>query len=105
MSEKGIAEFETLVLYLFEEAKAPEDKIMEVMETVTPKKYKKGTVAWQLEQKGIKKGIEKGIAQGEQANKMEVARRMLQEKMEVDLIVRISGLPAQTIEELKAEME
>ena len=117
LSEKGIAEFETLLLYLFEEAKAPENEIMEVMETVTPKKYKKGTVAWQLEQKGIKKGIEqgiqkgiqrgieKGIEQGEQAQKMEVARRMLKEEMDLDLIIKISGLSAQSIQDLKAEMK
>ena len=97
LNEKGIEEFETLLLYLFEEAKAPENEIMEVMETVTPKKYKKGTVAWQLEQKGIEKG--------EQAKGVEVARKMLQEGMEVELIVKISGLSAQHVQELKAEMD
>ncbi|MGL5626577.1 MAG: Rpn family recombination-promoting nuclease/putative transposase [Candidatus Rhabdochlamydia sp.] len=45
------------------------------------------------EAKGLKKGIEKG--------KIEVAKRLLQDRFEIDMIIRSTGLSKEQVEELK----
>ncbi|MBD8109526.1 Rpn family recombination-promoting nuclease/putative transposase, partial [Erwinia persicina] len=54
------------------------------------------TIAQQLEQKGIEKGIEKGIQLGEQRGiekgKLEVARTMLQNGIDRNTVMKMTGL-------------
>lgn len=56
------------------------------------------TIAQQLEQKGIEKGIEKGIQLGRQEGrnegKLEVARIMLQNGLDHNTIIKLTGLTA-----------
>jgi len=57
------------------------------------------TIAQQLEQKGIEKGIEKGIQLGEQRGiekgKLEVARTMLENGLDHNTIMKLTGLTAE----------
>ena len=52
-----------------------------------------------LEQ-GVKQGIEKGIVQGSKREKIEIARAMLNEKLDIQLISKTTGLSTEEIEEL-----
>ena len=44
---------------------------------------------------------EKGITQGIEQNKIENAKKMLKEKLDIDLISKITGLSKEEIEKLK----
>lgn len=46
-------------------------------------------------------GIEIGMKEGVNKNKIEVAKKMLKEKLDVSLICKITGLNEQEIEKLK----
>lgn len=50
------------------------------------------TIAQQLEQKGLEKGIQLGIEQGRNAAKLEVARIMLQNGIDLDSVMKMTGL-------------
>ncbi|MFZ4831687.1 Rpn family recombination-promoting nuclease/putative transposase [Rouxiella sp. Mn2063] len=50
------------------------------------------TIAQQLEQKGLEKGIQLGIEQGRNAGKLEVARIMLQNGIDLDSVMKMTGL-------------
>ena len=52
-----------------------------------------------LEQ-GVKQGIEKGIVQGSKREKIEIARAMLNEKLDIQLISKTTGLSTEEVEEL-----
>jgi predicted transposase/invertase (TIGR01784 family) len=52
-------------------------------------------------EQGIEKGIEKGIEQGIKEGKIEVAKRLLEKGLPVELIIETTDLSAQQIEELK----
>ena len=52
------------------------------------------------EEKGIEKGIEKGRKEGEQQNKKEIAKKMLVEKIDINTIIKITGLTKEEIEKL-----
>ena len=66
------------------------------------------TIAQQLEQKGLEKGIqlgeergiERGIQLGEQRGKLEVARTMLQNGLDCDTVMKMTGLSADDLEPL-----
>ncbi|MFM9330351.1 Rpn family recombination-promoting nuclease/putative transposase [Paenibacillus mesotrionivorans] len=53
-----------------------------------------------LEQ-GIEKGIEKGIEQGIEKGKLEVARQMIAERLEPQLIAKVTGLPLEEINRMR----
>lgn len=55
------------------------------------------TIAEQLEQKGIEKGIEKGIGLGVE----KVARSLLQQGVDLNIIMQCTGLTREKIESLK----
>ena len=63
------------------------------------------TIAQQLEQKGIEKGIEKGILLGEQRGiekgKLDVARTMLQNGLDRDTIMKLTGLTADVLAQIR----
>ena len=52
-------------------------------------------------EKGVQKGIEQGVQKGIQANRLETAKRMLDDKIGVDLVVRYTGLSLEQIQALK----
>ncbi|MGJ3205780.1 Rpn family recombination-promoting nuclease/putative transposase, partial [Geobacillus thermoleovorans] len=53
------------------------------------------------EQKGMEKGMEKGIEKGMEKAKLDVAKRMLAKGFDADTIHELTGLPLETIEQLK----
>ena len=57
--------------------------------------YEKGV------QKGIEMGMEKGMEKGMEANRLETAKRMLDDKIGVDLVVKYTGLSLEQIQALK----
>lgn len=50
---------------------------------------------------GIKQGIERGIEQGRYQDKLEVAKNMLNENMDISLIVKITGLSKEKVWQLQ----
>jgi predicted transposase/invertase (TIGR01784 family) len=63
------------------------------------------TIAQQLEQKGIEKGIEKGILLGEQRGiekgKLEVARTMLQNGLDRNTVMKMTGLSEDDLAQIR----
>ena len=51
--------------------------------------------------KGIEEGIQQGIEQGIEKNKIEIAKKMLAEKIDIELIMKITELTKKEIEKLK----
>ncbi|MBM3235427.1 hypothetical protein FJZ31_03925 [Candidatus Poribacteria bacterium] len=54
-------------------------------------------------QEATQQGIEQGVEQGIEKNKLETARKMLAEGVEISFILRITGLSEDDILTLKAE--
>lgn len=52
-------------------------------------------------ERGLKKGIEEGIEKGIKNNKIEVAKRMLKQNMNIELICQITDLTKEEIEKIK----
>lgn len=51
-------------------------------------------------QRGIEKGIEKGIMEGSQKEKIEIAKKMLELKIDIETIAKATGLTEQEIEKI-----
>ena len=54
-----------------------------------------------LYEKGISEGISQGITQGIEQNKIENAKKMLEEKLDINLISKVTGLSQEKIKNLK----
>ena len=52
-------------------------------------------------QEGIEKGIEKGIEQGENKKSIEIAKALLKNNVDIDIIINSTGLSKEEIESLK----
>ena len=59
------------------------------------------TIAQQLEQKGIEKGIEPGEQRGIEKGKLEVARTMLQNGLDRDTVMKMTGLSADDLAQIR----
>ena len=63
------------------------------------------TIAQQLEQKGIEKGLEKGIQLGRQEGrnegKLEVARTMLQNGLDRNTVMKMTGLTEDDLAQIR----
>ena len=53
----------------------------------------------------IQKGMERGIQQGTQETQTIIALRMLENKMPIDLIVQLTDLPLEKVQELRSKIE
>ena len=53
---------------------------------------------------GIAEGMEKGIEKGMEKKSLEIAKKMLTKGMDETTVMEITGLSAQMIQQLKAEM-
>ena len=51
---------------------------------------------------GIKEGIDIGVEQGSKESKLEIAKAMLKEKMDINLIAKVTKLSIEEIEKLKS---
>lgn len=49
---------------------------------------------------GVKEGLEEGMEKGSKNEKIEIAKKMLNENMKIEVIERITGLTKTEIEEL-----
>ena len=56
-------------------------------------------------QQGISQGLQQGIAQGELQKAIETAKNMLNKNISIDVVGECTGLPLETIEQLKKELE
>ena len=54
---------------------------------------------------GIQQGISQGLSQGEFQAKIETAKNMLNKNISIDVVGECTGLPLETIEQLKKELE
>jgi len=52
-------------------------------------------------EKGIEKGIEKGLKEGILQNKIETAKKMLEENISLEIISKVTGLEKEEIEKIK----
>ena len=50
---------------------------------------------------GIEKGIQKGKEKGAREKQIEIAKSMLKENMDIEIIIKITGLTKEEIEKLK----
>ena len=55
--------------------------------------------------KGLEQGIEQGIAKGSKNERIEIAKKLLKEKVDIKIIISATGLSKEEIEELKKEVE
>ena len=53
---------------------------------------------------GIAEGMEKGMKKGMEKKSLEIAKKMLTKGMDEATVMEITGLPAELIQKLKAEM-
>ena len=77
----------------------PEDKI-KYHNDMTTERDIRNQIAFARD-KGVEEGIEKGIEKGAALTKLEIAKAMKAEKMEVALIAKLTGLSAEEIEALR----
>ena len=54
-------------------------------------------------EQGLEQGLEQGIAQGEKSKQIEIAKKLLKEKVDIKIIISATGLTKEEIEELKKE--
>ena len=76
-----------------------DDKLEEEVITMTKSLYDP-----EVEKQGIQKGIEQGIKQGIKQEKIEMARKLLQNNFSVQMIVELTELTEEEINEIKLEL-
>lgn len=59
------------------------------------------TIAQQLEQKGIEKGIQQGEQRGIEKGKLEVARTMLQNGIDRNIVIKMTGLTEDDLAQIR----
>ena len=52
---------------------------------------------YEAEQKGIAKGKSEGKAEGEKKKSLEIAKKMLEEKISIETIIKVTGLTKEEI--------
>ncbi|MGN0188993.1 MAG: hypothetical protein ACI395_05710, partial [Candidatus Cryptobacteroides sp.] len=55
----------------------------------------------QEREKGLQQGLEKGLQQGREARTLEIARKMLSDGLDAELVARYTGLSPEDISALK----
>ena len=58
------------------------------------------TALEELRRDGIKEGMEKGMEKGEQKKQIEIARKMREDGISIDIIIKYTGLQSSDIENL-----
>ena len=82
--------------------KAAEEGLKEGMKAGLEKGVKKGRLEGIKEgiREGIKEGMEKGMEKGEQKKQIEIARKMREDGISIDTIIKYTGLQSSDIENL-----
>ena len=63
--------------------------------------YDKKDIADAYFEDGYEKGMQKGIEKGMEANRLETASKMLEDRIGVDLVMKYTGLSLEQVETLK----
>ena len=74
--------------------KAAEEGMNEGMKAGLEKGVKKGRL------EGIKEGMKEGLEKGEQKKQIEIARKMREDGISIDIIIKYTGLQSSDIENL-----
>ena len=82
--------------------KAAEEGMKEGMKAGLEKGVKKGRLEGIKEgiKEGMKEGLEKGLEKGEQKKQIESARKMREDGISIDIIIKYTGLQSSDIENL-----
>jgi len=82
--------------------KAAEEGLKEGMKAGLEKGVKKGRLEGIKEgmKEGMKEGLEKGLEKGEQKKQIEIARKMREDGISIDIIIKYTGLQSSDIENL-----
>ena len=82
--------------------KAAEEGLNEGMKAGLEKGVKKGRLEGIKEgmKEGMKEGLEKGLEKGEQKKQIEIARKMREDGISIDIIIKYTGLQSSDIENL-----
>ena len=82
--------------------KAAEEGMKEGMKAGLEKGVKKGRLEGIKEgiKEGMKEGLEKGLEKGEQKKQIEIARKMREDGISIDTIIKYTGLQSSDIENL-----
>ena len=82
--------------------KAAEEGMKEGMKAGLEKGVKKGRLEGIKEgiKEGMKEGMEKGMEKGEQKKQIEIARKMREDGISIDTIIKYTGLQSSDIENL-----
>jgi len=97
----------TLIQYLIQAGESADSEafVRELAQRVPQHGDALMTIAQQLEQKGIEKGIEKGIQLGEQRGiekgKLEVARTMLENGLDRNTVMKMTGLTEDDLAQIR----
>ncbi len=85
----------------FLEIKADEkEKIIKIMESSENRRDMMLTLSQELKRRGFEKGLQAGRQEGILEGKLETAEALLKEKMPVEKIAQITGLPLKDIKKL-----
>lgn len=97
----------SLVNYMLQAGETPNADafIRKLVRRVPQHEVKLMTIAQQLEQKGlemgIKRGRQEGIAPGERETRLEIARTMLENGMDISTVIEITGLSEEDLLQLR----
>lgn len=63
-------------------------------------RYDYNSAMSEMKQKGLEEGIEEGIVQGEKRTNLKIVRKMLEKKIDINLISELTGLTEEEIKSL-----
>ena len=75
-------------------------KFREFMTYEMDQKIIHNTELYEAKKEGIEKGIKQGMKQGAKENSIEIARTMLKENIDINIIIKCTGLTKKEIENL-----
>jgi predicted transposase/invertase (TIGR01784 family) len=97
-TEEGLNVLETICRYLFKATSLSAEEIIDAANTLPPNaKEAIMTTAEKLMKQGEERGLEKGVL----AKAREDAQRMLDEGLDIELIIRVTGLSREEVEGLR----
>jgi predicted transposase/invertase (TIGR01784 family) len=97
-SEEGLRIWVTTCTYIFAATPIKPEELMRAVNTLPPNaKEAIMTTAQRLRKEGLEQGLEQGLDRA----KRQSASRMLEEGLDIELIVRVTGLTREEVEELR----
>ena len=78
-----------------------DEEVYALYSAYTKEELEKNTLIEEAEQRGHEKGTQEGIEQGIKNRSIEIAKNMIKENIDIDIISKITGLSKEEIEKLK----